>query len=147
MRPTAGYSRSPHLPRVGHRWIKVDGGRSELPYLVIGDEQEPGGEAWWRVTDRALLSDGRMVSHGFGPPRRIVTRCEPDGRVRQPVDRRAVQLEHGEWRDLDARWMPAVGAGGGVGAEGRHVRMEPEAESGETIGSDPALYRRARGGG
>jgi hypothetical protein len=74
------------VPRVVNRWVRVRGRHRELKCLLTAD-----GELW-RIADLVVLSDGRVMEAGFGPPLRIFTRCEEDGRIRQPIDRRAVQL-------------------------------------------------------
>ena len=53
-------------------------------------------ETWWRITDLAEMEDGRLVEAGITPPLRVFTRCEEDGRIRRPVERRAVQLRADE---------------------------------------------------
>jgi hypothetical protein len=69
-----------------NRWARVGGRRRELPCLLTAD-----GELW-RIADLVVLSDGRVMEAGFGPPLRVFSRCEEDGRIRRPLDRRAVQL-------------------------------------------------------
>ena len=63
--------------------------------LVVADPAEPDGLAHWRVSDFEMR-EGRVVEPApltRRPPFRVFTRCEASGRVRHPIERRALQLE------------------------------------------------------
>ena len=81
------------MPQLARRFLRSGGRWREPPYLVLADGN---GEAWWRISDLAEMPDGRLVEAGITPPLRVFSRCEPDGRIRRPVVRRAVQLTAGE---------------------------------------------------